>query len=162
MRTKWKWKSPVCCRKEKKIPKWLVTEEEGETNKRVRLTNQVMSECERDRLWKERFHSPWYLASSFFFPYRPLPDMAGKHACTLAQVPLPGKIPLTLSSQLRGRLAVPMAPHLWIHRQIWSHTHTYEHTHSHMCLRLRCQLSKVLFLSRSFCVFLFDARDGKT
>lgn len=51
---------------QKKILQWLVTEEDGEANKRVRLKNLVMSECERGRLWKERFHSPWSLASSFF------------------------------------------------------------------------------------------------
>lgn len=83
------------------------------------------------------------ILSQLFLPYQACPDMGGQHVPTMhcGFCPSAWNEPLTLSYQLRGRLPVPMALHLWIQGKICmqsslSQTHTRTQTnsvHNDMC-----------------------------
>lgn len=84
------------------------------------------------------------ILSQLFLPYQACPDMGEKHVPTMhcGSCPSAWNEPLTPSYQLRGRLPVPVAFHLWIQGKICmqssadrkTHTHTHTQTYANTCM----------------------------
>lgn len=101
--------------------------------------------CEREAATKREGKTEVSLAlilSQLFLPYQASPDMGEKHVPTMhcGSFPSAWNEPLTPSYQLRGRLPVPVALHLWIQGQICVQssadrkTHTHTQTYANTCM----------------------------
>lgn len=87
--------------------------------------------CEKER-GKDR-GSLALILSQLFLPYQARPGFGEKHVPTMhcGSCPSAWNEPLTPSYQLRGRLPVPVALHLWIQGQLCVQS-SCKHTQRHM------------------------------